>query len=407
MTERATPSAARRLERRNLAVLAAGPALGYAGAPLVIFTGGLIGGTLAPDPALATLPIAAVVVGGAANTIPAAMLMRRVGRRSGFVAGALLGTFAALAAAAAVQTGRFFVFTIATLLIGASQAFVHQYRFAAVESVTQERSARAVSVVLLGGVAAGFIGPEIARLARGLLPAEFAGSFLALSTVYAALAIIVSRLRVPPIAAQETNRGGRSTAALLAHPPLALAVLMAASAFAAMSFIMTATPISMHTHAGHSVDVTARVIQGHAIAMYLPALFTGSVIARLGVARTLAVGLAFLAASAGLGASGDGVAGYAAALILLGLGWNLLFIASTVLLARSYAPQERFRAQALNDFIVFGIQSTAALGAGAALQRFGWVAMNAAVLVLVLALGVVLAAAAARSRGLRPATAGA
>jgi fucose permease len=362
---------------RNVLILGAAQAIGLAAAPLVILVGGLVASTLAPTASLTTLPIATLIIGVATNSVPAALLMKHVGRRAGSVTGALLGVGAALLAAWAVSAASFVAFCAATLLIGAHLAFVQQYRFAAVESVPAASAGRAVSYVLLGGVVAGLLGPEVANATRGMLSAEYAGSFVALALLCGVLAVLLLALRdVRPASSPAESEGARSLRALLASRDVAVAVAAGVVAFGVMSFIMTATPISMHMLDGHSVAATARVIQSHAVAMYLPSLFTGAIIARLGVRRVMAAGAIAMLGCVGVAIASRTLLAYWTALVLLGIGWNFLFVGGTVLLAASYRAAERFKAQATNDFLMFGVQAAAALSAGAVLDLAGWRTLN-------------------------------
>ena len=373
---------------RNVAVLASAQALAASAGPVVVLAGGIVGQTLAPSPLLATLPITTLVVGGASAAVPAALLMRRIGRRAGFMTGASVSTLGALMAALATAAQSFIGFCAATLLMGAGAAFVQQYRFAAAESVSPQHTGRAVSLVLVGGIISGALGPEIGRRGRTWFGSEFSGGFLLVAIVQVIAIALLSAIRLPPPAAAGSG-APVPFRVFLTRPPFVLALTGAAVAFAVMSFIMTATPISMHVLHAHSIDDTAFVIQGHVIAMYAPSLATGFLVDRLGLTRMMAAGALTLLACIGVTASGQSVAAYWTGLVLLGAGWNLLFVGSTVLLTRSYAPSERFRAQGLNDVVVFGTQALASLASGAVLHRFGWVAMNLAmvpVLLLVLAL---------------------
>jgi len=366
---------------RNVLILSLCQALGLAGAPSVVLVGGLVGETIAPTPGLATLPIAALVLGTAATSVPAALLMRRVGRRRGFIAGAFVGMAASLVGTLAISADAFFGLCAATFLVGGATAFVLQYRFAAIESVEPQRAGHAVSFVLLGGIAAGFIGPESARLARGWLSHEFAGSFLALALLYALVAATMLALRDVSSGTHDHRRAtGRPVHVIISQPDVIVAIGAGMTAYAVMSFIMTATPISMHTIDGHSVDATARVIQSHAIAMYLPSLFAGTLIARLGPRGAVLIGLMVLASCVAVSAGSHALLAYWLALVLLGIGWNFLFVGGTVLLTQGYSPAERFRTQATNDFLIFGTQAAASLSAGAALQALGWRALNIATL---------------------------
>lgn len=374
---------------RNVAILGAAQALAASAGPLVTLSGGIVGQALAPSPMLATLPITALIVGLASAAVPVSMLMRRVGRRAGFVTGAAVSSAAALLAARATSTGSFSSFCGATFLMGAASACVQQYRFAAAESVDARHTGRAVSLVLVGGIIAGALGPEIGRRGRHLFGTEFSGGFVIVAFVQLVALALLTGLHVPPASTNADGRERVPVRAFFARPSFLLAVVAAASAAAVMSFLMTATPISMHVHDSHSIDDAAFVIQSHVIAMFAPSLLTGWLVDRFGLRAMMTAGTVVLGASIAVTASSHAVTAYWAGLVLLGLGWNLLFIGATVLLPESYAPAERFRAQGLNDVAVFGSQALASLASGAALHRLGWATMSLAaapVLVLVLVL---------------------
>jgi len=383
---------------RNILILGAAQVLGLAGAPLVILVGGILGGALAPTPALATLPIATFVIGTAMSAVPAALWMRRVGRRAGFITGALIGTVAALCGMAAVTAASFIGFIGATLLFGASIGFVQQYRFAAVESVDASAAGRAVSFVLLGGVIGGFLGPDLVRRTRTLLPVEYAGPFLALAVLCALAALLFLAFRDLHPADAAVPAGPRAPLReILRQPGMRIAVFAGVVAYAVMSFIMTATPISMHVLDGHSVDATARVIQAHVIAMFTPSLFSGLLIDRLGPRRMMTAGAFAMLACIAIAGKSHAIPAYIVALALLGVGWNFLFVGGTVLLSRTWQPAERFRVQATNDFIVFGTQAIASLSAGAALHGFGWTTVNLITLPLLVAMLAALAVTRTRT----------
>lgn len=344
----------------------------------MVFVGGIVGAGLAPQPGLSTLPVAAQVVGTAVAAVPAALLMERTGRRAGFLSGALVGCGAMLLAMYAVGAGSFALFCAASALVGANGAFMQQYRYAAAESVAPAYASRAIAVVLMGGVAGGVLGPEIGRRARDLLAEPYAGGFLVMAGVYVVVALLLVRLREPRAARGDAAAGDdlRPLRVLVTQPAFILAAAAAMTAYMVMSFIMTATPVSMHVLDGHSLDTTAVVIQAHVAAMYLPSLATGVIVDRLGTWRVVLIGIALLAGCIALGAGGHGAAAYGIGLALLGVGWNFLFLGGTVLLTQAARPAERFRVQAANDFLVFGVQAAASLGAGAMLYRVGWQNLN-------------------------------
>jgi MFS family permease len=362
---------------RNVTILSFAQALGLSGAPIVLLIGGLVGTELAPTPALSTLPVSVMVVGLALATIPASLLMKRIGRRRGFITGAILAGMAALLAAFALSRGSFLLFCLATLLIGSNTAFVQQYRFAAAESVRPQFVGRSVSLVLLGGVAAGFLGPEVGKRTMDWLSfGAYTGSFVSLAMLYIITALLLLFLReVSP--AQEENTGiERPLREVAAQPTYLIAVLAGAVSYGVMSFIMTATPPMMGVIAGFSLAQTTLVIQSHIVAMYLPSLFTGFIVERLGMVKVMVTGVLLLLACVALGLVSTHFIHFWGALVLLGLGWNFLFVGGTVLLTRSYRPAERFKAQAANDFLIFGIQAFTSLSAGTVLFTANWQVLN-------------------------------
>ena len=375
---------------RTVAILSAAQALAASAGPFVVLAGGIVGESLAPSPLLATLPITALVVGLAAAAVPVALLIRRVGRRAGFVIGAGVSASGALVAARATASESFAGFCAATFVMGAASACVQQYRFAAAESVSARHAGRAVSLVLVGGIIAGVLGPEIGRLGRLWFGNEFSGAFVLVAVVQIAAMTLLSALRIPAATGPAASHAPLPFRTFFRRKEFVLAVVAAGSASAIMSFLMTAAPVSMHVHDTHSIDDAGFVIQSHVIAMFAPSLVTGWLVDRLGVRRMMMAGVLAIGAAIAAAASGHAVPAYWMALVLLGSGWNLLFIGATVSLTQSLEPSERFRGQGLNDFMVFSSQAVASLAAGAVLHQFGWAAMNLAVVPLLLLVGLVL-----------------
>lgn len=366
---------------RNIPILSLSQALGMSGPPMMILLGGIIGTDLAPTPALATLPISLMVVGVALFAIPAALFMRKYGRRAGFSGSSLLAAGAALLAALAVAQASFLLFCLAAALLGANMAFVQQYRFAAAESVPPHQAGRAVSLVLVGGIVAGYLGPQIAAWTKDMLPwGAYTGSFIVLASLYLLVALLL--LLIQDSLPQESDARGRERPlrAIIFQPIYLAALLSGAVAYGVMSFIMTATPLHLHHTHHYSLDQTAWVIQSHVIAMYLPSLFTGFLLDRLGVVRVMAAGAMGMMGCVFLAIAGYDLMHFWGALVLLGLGWNLLFVGSTVLLTYSYHTSERFKAQAANDFTIFGVQAFTSLSSGAVLYFASWEALQLATL---------------------------
>ena len=363
----------RRTSRANLAILGIATMLNRSAVPMIVLVGGLAGLGLAPDPALATLPVALNVVGLGLCTYPASSIMRRIGRRTGFVLASAVAGFAAIAAASSIMIGSFTGLCVASAVVGANQAFVHQYRFAAAENVSPSRVGQAISLLLFVSLVSAFAGPELGRYGRDWIDgAPFAGAFLGLAAVHFLAALLLTRYRDVEVAREAHGGAERPLGRILAQPSYVIAVAAAAFGYAVMTMMMTAAPISMHAMNGFALDVTAWAIEAHVLAMFLPSLVTGALIARLGVYVVMTVGVVVLAASAAVGWVGQGVAHYMAALVLLGLGWNFLFTAGSTLITTTYGHAERFKAQGLNDLIVFGTMALLTLAAGVLLEWVGW-----------------------------------
>jgi MFS family permease len=372
------------MRSRNVFLLALCQAIGMCGPSIVVLLGGIIGRELAPSASLATLPNSLAVVSTALVSIPSALLMRRIGRRYGFLLAVTVAAAGALLAAYAVAQGSFVLFCLAVFLIGQNNAFVLQYRFAAAESVEPQFSGRAVSFVLLGGILAGYLGPQIGNKAQDWLPTGlYTGSFVALAILYA-LAILIlfflKDIKAPDLLGQAA---GRPLKQIARQPNYLVAVMAGVVSYGLMNFIMTATPVHMHG-IGFTLDNTAGVIQSHIIAMYLPSLFSGFLVERFGAARIMQAGAALMLACNLVGIWNEELFGFFGALILLGLGWNLLFVGATVLLTTTYRPTERFKAQATNDFSIFATQAVSSFSAGSVLLVAGWQVINQISLVILL-----------------------
>ena len=367
---------------RNLPLYFLAQLVFTSGTVLVVTLGGIVGNDFAPSPALATLPLSFMVVGTAAATVPTAMLMQRVGRRIGFVLGGVVAVGSALLGALALELEHFWLFTGACCLVGATLAFSAQLRFAAAESVAPERAGAAVSAILLGSIGGALIGPELATRSPQWTPEQpYQGALFALAGLYAAACILLAWTKTAqPSGADSRGGDGRPLAAILRQPAFLVAVLAGVVGHGAMVFIMTATPISMHVIDGHGLEETARVIQAHVVAMYLPSLASAFLVSRFGARRLMVFGALAMVVTVAVGLAGREAMHYWWALVILGVGWNFLFVGGTTALVSAYRQEERFRAQAANDFSIFGMSAVASLSAGALLHGFGWQVLLLAVL---------------------------
>ena len=366
----------KRRDRRNVAVLATCQMLYNSGRSLLVATSPLIAYQIAPDKSLSTVPIFLAVVGTAAASIPASLLMRRIGRKPGFAVGSAIGVAGGLACIWGIETAGFLVFCLGALLFGLFSGFAQLYRFAAADVASKEFKSRAISLVLTGGLVAAFVGPELAKLGETMIadrPFMASYGFLVVLTILSG--IVVMAVDIPKLTAEEAKEGGRSIGQIMRQPVFIVATLCATVGQAVMNLLMTSTPLAMH-HADHMFSSTALVIEWHIFFMYAPGFFTGSIINRLGATPVIAIGIVLQAISVFIALEGQEVLNFWAAMALLGLGWNFAFTASTNLLTEVHTPAERAKTQAATNFIIFSVVALGAFSSGGLMHYFGWAWVN-------------------------------
>jgi predicted MFS family arabinose efflux permease len=369
--------------RRNVLLLAISQALMLSAIVMSMALGAILGGNLAPDKGLATLPIAVMVIGTVIASKPAAMLMRRFGRRTGFVTGAVLGLAGSLLCAFALQQRSFTLFVTGHLLLGSYQGFANYYRFAAVEATEASHSSRAISWVVAGGVVAAFLGPQLGQWGRDwIVGSLFVGSYLAQGALSLLALAILSQVQLKPVATAHSV-APRPLREIVSQPALQVSILGAAIGYAVMIMVMTATPLAILGCGLPGTSITP-VIQWHVVGMFAPSFFTGSLIKRYGAPRIMQVGFALLLGNVVITLLGIEYLNFLSALILLGVGWNFAFIGGTTLLTQTYRPSEQLKVQAINEFSIFGLVAVASLSAGWLYDRFGWVTLNLTVVPLLL-----------------------
>jgi MFS family permease len=363
-------------EKRTVILLAASQALFQTSSVLIMTIGGLAGYMLAADKALATLPIAAMTVGTAVTTIPASLLMAKIGRRGGFMLGTMLGAVAGLLGVAALLLGSFWLFCFAHMVAGAYQGFAQFYRFAAADAASSVFRSRAISLVLAGGVFAALAGPALASFTRDLsLAGPFVASYAAIVAVSLVALAIAALLRVPPPTEQAFSEPARPLALIARQRAFVVALGGAAVGYGVMIMAMTATPLAMAEYQ-HDLAETAGVIRWHVLGMFVPSFFTGALIGRYGAPRIMLAGLGLLALHVAIALSGVGLLYFASALICLGVGWNFSFVGGTALLTEVYRPSEKAKVQGLNDFLILGVVVASSLASGELLHYLGWAGVN-------------------------------
>ena len=365
--------------RRDIFLLACCQALLLTNASGLISMNGLVGFSLAQTKTLATFGATTYVLGSALATMPMSLWMARVGRRAGFMTGALINVAGCGIAALALAWQSFALFCVATGIIGVYNAVGLQYRFAAAEVAALADRAKAISLVLAGGVVGGLIGPQTARLGRDWLATPFQGSFIVLAAFALVALAVQSRVHVPAPSHEERSGRGRSLRVIARQPEFVVAVLAGALGYGLMNLLMTATPIAMN-FCGHPFSAAALVIEWHVVAMYAPGFVTGSLIRRFGTLHVILAGVALTALATVVALNGISVAHFVAALALVGIGWNFMYTGGTTLLTQTYAPNEKARTQGLNDSIVFATMGVSSLASGALVTTSGWATMNRAAL---------------------------
>jgi len=362
---------------RNLLVLTLSQIFSFTSAPVTVFLSGIIGTQISPIKSLATLPMSISVVGIAIGAIFATKVMSLIGRKAGFISASIGNFLSSILAAYSIMDQNFILFCFANFFIGVGMAFTHQYRFAAAESVEKDKVPRAISIILLGGIVSAFLGPTMANYGKDIVADQlYVGSYLLLAILTIIPSILFLFYKNTSKFESNIKSSGRSILELISQPRFLQALVASAFGYAIMTFLMTATPLSMHVMEKMSLSKTGLVIQLHVVAMFLPSLITGHLIKRFGHSNIMYAGVFLYSITVIASFFDQTYFNYMFALIFLGLGWNFLFISGTSLLVLTYKEEEKFKAQGLNDFIVYSVHATGSLSAGVLILLTNWKMMN-------------------------------
>ncbi|HVQ62202.1 MAG TPA: MFS transporter [Burkholderiales bacterium] len=356
-------------------MLAACQALLFTNNATVIALNGLAGYALASNKALATLPVTGWVVGGALSTFPMSLLMKRIGRRAGFTVGALIGMVGASICSLALVQGNFWLFCLGAMVFGVYNAVGQYYRFAAADAASAEFKPKAISLVLAGGLVGGIVGPEVSKHTIDVLGTSYLGAYLSLIGFLVLVVGVVQLLDIPSPAGDDLEVSSRPLREIMAQPVFIVAAMSAAIGYGVMNLLMTATPLAMRL-CGHPYSAAASVIGWHVVGMFGPSLFTGNLIRRFGVLQVMTAGALIFYAVVAIALSGISVPHFWVALVLLGIGWNFLYIGGTTLLTDACSPAERAKTQGANDSIIFLTMMITSFGSGVLIDAKGWEALN-------------------------------
>jgi len=388
--------------KRNVGLLAVCQALLFTNNSTLIAINGLAGFALAPYVGLATLPVTCWVLGGAIGTMPASLHMKRVGRQRGLTSGTLWGIVGALICATAIWLQSFWLLCFGTLVWGVYNAYGQYYRFAAADIASPDFKATAISLVLAGGLVGGILGPTSSRWTIDLLTPKFMGAYLVLIGFAILTMLLLRFIRIPTPSAAEQAATGRPLRQIAAQPKFIVAVLAGAIGYGVMNFLMTSTPIAMQI-CGHPYSDAAFVISSHIIGMFAPSFVTGPLIKRVGALPVMFAGVLLNFAAIGIALSGIAVAQFWWSLVILGVGWNFLYISGTTLLTTTYRPEERARAQGTNEQAIFIMMAISSLTSGLTVTTGGWERVNLFALPLVAAVAIAIVWFALRERALKAA----
>jgi len=383
---------------RNVWLLSLCQALLMTGNILLISVIGLIGKQIAPSVSMITLPVALQFLGLMAATIPASLISGKLGRKRGFSIGNVVGITGASLATYALSQQNFYLFCFATFLLGIGIGFGTLYRFAAIEVCDENARHRAISISMAGGVLAAVLGPNLAIMSQqwsadGLYIGAFA-SLIGLNILALAL---LQTIQFPKVSFNSQAPKADPLSVIVKAPNFIGAVFAAMVAYAVMNILMTATPLAM-IGCGFDFTKAAGVIEWHVLGMFVPAFFTGSLIEKFGSRMMILAGGVLFVVSIAINIHGVSIWHFRAALVVLGVGWNFMFIAATGLFSQSYQAQNKAKAQAFNEFVVFGCVTVTALLSGWLESTVGWQNLNVYVLPFVLAVILLFAFSVRKSR---------
>ena len=372
--------------KKNVALLAGCQAMLFTNNVTLISLAALAGFSLADNKALSTLPATAYVVGAALTTLPASFFMRRFGRQTGFQVGTSMGIVGAAVCCLALWLHSFWLLCAGVLVLGVYNAFGQYYRFAAADAASHDFKAKAISLVMAGGLLGGVIGPEMSKHTRDMFAVPFLGAYASLVVFCLITMVLLAFIRIPQPSVAERHEPVRPLARIMAQPAFIVAVTGSALGYGVMSLLMTVTPLAMGL-CGHAYNSAALVIEWHVIGMFAPSFFTGSLIKRFGVLSVMLTGAALEALCVGVALSGVLVANFWWAMVLLGIGWNFLYVGGTTLLTECYRPSEKAKVQGMHDFLVFLTSASSSFASGLLMNRNGWEMLNYAALPILAVIG--------------------
>ena len=345
---------------------------------MVILVAGIVGKTIAPFSWMATFPVAFMIIGVVCATIPVSIIFQKLGCKFGYFVCACLAIVGAFLACAAILQSWFSLFCLANFFLGTAIAFGHQTRFIILRGFSEKTKNLVISLYLTGGIASGLLGPEIGRaFSQSLFAQDFAGSYFALGCIFlVALFTLLFYKNIPQEQEQSSSPEEKNERTSLREPRFLVPFFSGVASYALMALIMTATPLQMKMHGNFAFDEIASIIQIHILGMFVPSLFTGLLIDKIGNLKVIYLGIVCFLIAAVAAILDLSYLHYAVALLFLGLGWNFMYLSSTSMLVKYNSPQQLLKIQGKNDFGIFFAQALASSSSGFLIMQLGWENLN-------------------------------
>lgn len=355
------------------------------GTVMIMAVSALAGQSIAPSPESASLPISFVILGTLLGLVPASKYMKWKGSKVGLLSGTVIGIIGAILASYSMYEKNFILFSISHLLYGFHQSFVQYLRFVAMESVPTHDRSSALSWILIAGIPAAFLGPLAGLQGKEIFPNSlYLGCYLILISSLCLQFFFILFLPKPnkelsSIPSQSNDPSPRFTIRPLSYHiknlGLWVSILATAFSFGLMAMLMSAVPVAMKSH-GHEMHASTLVLQWHVLGMYIPSFFSGQLVRKMTAPYLILLGIFVMGLESFAALQGTEFLPFAMALILLGIGWNFMYVGGTNLLVEQYHPSEKNSIQATNDTIVYSFAILSTYSAGYLENKIGWLNLN-------------------------------
>lgn len=353
----------------------------------------ILGLNMSTNDSLSTLPMAITILTMLVCSYPLSMWMGRRGRQPAFVSGLLANGLASVIIFFSIQMQSFSVLLIGSGFLGVAMACANFYRFAAMELVNTNQHTKAISAIMVVGVIAALAGPRLAVLTKNLyFDLEFSSSALTILPLSLVALVFIFMVRWPTIQRTQLINEKKPSEIFIKerfNPQILKPIFAAMVVDSVMVLVMTATPLQM-SHQNFAFTDIAWVIQWHVIGMFAPSLIVGKLMRRVGLHGLMIIGGLIMAAAIVANLIATEITMLTVGLLLLGVGWNFVFLGSSQWLVKLTPNKSASKIQGINEICVFGFAAIATFGAGWLFTVVKWDGLNLLVSPLLGALLIVL-----------------